>query len=199
MTNSSQVRGTFKNKYKFGETSIKVDESIKGLCNNPTIVPFNEYLAGLIDGDGCLLLNKNKYASLEITMELCDEPALNKIKQKLGGSVKLRKICRALRYRLHNKKGIIDLISRINGLIRNSKRLPQLQKICNAYNIPFIFPKSLTKNSGWFAGFFDADGTIGYSMKKGCVQLVLSVSNKNSLDLLPFKEVFGGFIRLDKN
>lgn len=86
---------------------------------------FNEYLAGLIDGDGCLLLNSKNYASLEITMDISDEHALNKIKQKLGGSVKLR----TGGYRLHHKKGMLNLISRINGLIRNSKRASQLKKL----------------------------------------------------------------------
>jgi hypothetical protein len=48
---------------------------------------WNRYLAGLIDSDGCLLVSKQGYASLEITMDIYDENALNKIKQKLGGSV----------------------------------------------------------------------------------------------------------------
>ena len=51
---------------------------------------WNEYLAGLIDGDGSLLISKEGYASLEITMDIHDEYALNKVKQKLGGSVKPR-------------------------------------------------------------------------------------------------------------
>lgn len=165
---------------------------------NQPIKSWNEYLAGLIDGDGCLLLNNKNYASLEITMSIYDEHALNKIKQKLGGSVKLRTGARAFRYRLHHKKGIINLIHRINGLIRNSKRVAQLKKLCNFYNIPFKEPKVLNQNNAWFAGFFDADGTLGYSIKNGSPKLVLSVSNKHSVDLIWFQDVFGGYIRLDK-
>ncbi len=37
----------------------------KNLSNNK----FNEWLAGLIDGDGCFLLSKKGYASLEIVMQ----------------------------------------------------------------------------------------------------------------------------------
>ena len=37
---------------------------------------FNEWLAGLIDGDGCFQLSKKGYASLEITMELRDKHCL---------------------------------------------------------------------------------------------------------------------------
>jgi ubiquinol-cytochrome c reductase cytochrome b subunit len=160
---------------------------------------WNEYLAGLIDGDGCFLLSPKNYASLEITMSIYDEHLLNTIKQKLGGSVKPRKGIRALRYRLHHKKGILELLSRVNGFIRNSKRISQLQKLCSFYNIPFqTAPALLTINSAWFAGFFDADGTLSYSMKGNMPQLVLSVSNKKSIDLEPFKQVFGGYIQFDK-
>jgi ubiquinol-cytochrome c reductase cytochrome b subunit len=159
---------------------------------------WNNYLAGLIDGDGCLLISKQGFASLEITMDISDEYTLNKIKDKLGGSVKLRSGARAFRYRLHNKAGIRDLINRINGYVRNSKRVPQLQKICELSNIPYKQADKLTLEDIWFAGFFDADGTLGFSLKKGVPQLIISASNKNKIDLEPFREIFGGVIRLDK-
>ncbi len=167
--------------------------------NNNQENSWNEYLAGLIDGDGSLLVSKEGYASLEITMDIYDEYALNKLKQKLGGSVKLRSGARAFRYRLHHKAGMINLISRINGKIRHSKRMVQLKKICELYNIQFKEPVPLTIQNGWFSGFFDADGTIGFSMKNASPQLTVSVSQKDPIDLSPFQNVFGGFIRLDKH
>lgn len=94
---------------------------------------WNEWLAGLIDGDGSLLVSKSGYGSCEITMSLQDEHALAIIKQKLGGSIKLRSGVKVLRYRLHNNKGMIDLITRINGNIRHSSRLKQLEIVCLCY------------------------------------------------------------------
>ena len=44
------------------------------------------------------------YPSCEITMALQDEHALAIIKQKLGGSLKLRSGVKAVRYRLHNEE-----------------------------------------------------------------------------------------------
>lgn len=41
---------------------------------------FKEWLAGLIDGDGCFHLSKKGYANLEITMDIRDERALSQIK-----------------------------------------------------------------------------------------------------------------------
>ena len=37
---------------------------------------WKEWVAGLIDGDGCFLLSKKGYASLEVTMDIRDEHAL---------------------------------------------------------------------------------------------------------------------------
>jgi hypothetical protein len=48
--------------------------------------PFNQWLAGLIDGDGSFLLSKKGYASLEIVMEVRDKHALYQIKERFGGS-----------------------------------------------------------------------------------------------------------------
>jgi hypothetical protein len=44
---------------------------------------FIEWLAGLIDGDGCFLLSKKGYASLEIIMDIRDQHCLYQIKKNL--------------------------------------------------------------------------------------------------------------------
>ncbi len=159
---------------------------------------WNEWLAGLIDGDGSLLVSKLGYSTCEITMSLSDEHALGIIKQKLGGSIKLRSGVKALRYRLHNDKGMRDLINRINGNIRHTSRLKQLEKVCLLLNIPIIYPENITLDNGWFSGFFDADGTITYSIKNGYPQLTVSVTNKLLIDVINFKNIFKGNIYYDK-
>ena len=114
---------------------------------------FNEWLAGIIDGDGCFLLSKKGYASLEIVTQLRDKRCLYLIKQKYGGSVKLHAGDNYLRYRLHHKAGLIGLINGVNGLIRNPIRILQLGKICEKYGIELKDPQPLTYYSGWLAGF----------------------------------------------
>ena len=159
---------------------------------------WNEWLAGVIDGDGSLLVSKLGYSSCEITMCLQDEHALGIIKQKLGGSIKLRSGVKALRYRLHNNNGMINLINRINGNIRHTSRLKQLEKVCLLLNIPIIYPDAITINNGWFSGFFDADGTITYSLKNKHPQLTISVTNKLLIDVINFKNIFNGNLYFDK-
>ena len=158
----------------------------------------NEWLAGLIDGDGSLLVSKLGHTSCEITMSSQDEHALAIIKQKLGGSIKLRSGVKALRYRLHDDKGIRDLVNRINGNIRHTSRLKQLEIVCLNLNIPIIYPKDITIDNGWFAGFFDADGTITYSIKNQNPLLTISVTNKLFIDVANYQKIFNGNIYFDK-
>ena len=173
----------------------------KGKCPTDEIKKdesWNEWLAGLIDGDGSLLLSKAGYSSCEITMSLEDQHALAIIKQKLGGSIKLRSGIKAIRYRLHNNKGMRDLIGRINGKIRHTSRINQLEKVCSNLNIKIIYPSIISKDNGWFSGFFDADGTVSYSMKNNYPQLTISATNKLLVDVIAFKNTFDGNIYFDK-
>lgn len=71
-------------------------------------------------------------------MSVQDQHALAIIKQKLAGSIKLRSGGKALRYRLHNRTGMIDLVNRINGNIRHTSRLKQLEYICLLLNISIL-------------------------------------------------------------
>ena len=161
---------------------------------------FNQWLAGLIDGDGCFLVSKAGYSSCEITVALADERMLRIVQNKLGGAIKPRSGVQAIRWRLHNRAGMIDLVNRVNGYIRHSKRLVQLSHICTVLDLQILTPDTLNKEHGWFSGFFDADGTIGYSLKGpySRPQLTLSVTNKIYTDVEPFLKCFGGQIYFDK-
>ena len=157
---------------------------------------FFEWLAGLIDGDGSFLLSKKGYASFEITMDVRDEHCLNIIKNKYGGSIKLRSNANALRYRLHHKAGLISLVNDVNGLIRNPNRIIQLNKICNHYNLIFLFPSKLISHNSLLSGIFDADGIV--TINKPNSQLSISVSQKTFQILEPLVELYGGNIYIDR-
>lgn len=51
---------------------------------------FNQWLAGVVDGDGSLQVSSIGYTSCEITMGIADEPCLRYIQDKVGGSLKMR-------------------------------------------------------------------------------------------------------------
>jgi hypothetical protein len=93
---------------------------------------------------------------------------------------------------------MIDLINRVNGNIRHTSRIKQLELICLTLGIKIEYPKPITIENGWFSGFFDADGTITYSMKNSHPQLTISVTNKLQVDVINFKHIFGGNVYFDK-
>jgi len=157
---------------------------------------FQQWLAGLIDGDGCFSLSKKGYASLEITMDVRDERALQAVKNVYGGSIKLRSGANAMRYRLHNKEGLLNLINGVNGHIRNPVRLIQLNSICFKYGITLKYPEKLTFDNGWLSGFFDADGSIAINSSNW--QLSISAGQKTSEILTPLVELFGGYVYIDR-
>jgi ubiquinol-cytochrome c reductase cytochrome b subunit len=81
-------------------------------------------------------------------MDIRDEHALHIIKNVYGGSVKLVSGAKALRYSLRHKEGFLALVNDINGEIRNSYRLIQLNKIYLKYGITLIYPEKLTYENG---------------------------------------------------
>lgn len=165
---------------------------------NKNIKKFNEYFAGVIDADGSLLISKTGYGSLEITMDIRDEKCLRYLQNHLiGAKIKNRSGVKAIRLRVHNKEGMLDIINKINGLIHYPQRKIQLKKLCDLYGIPYIEPKKLDVESSYFSGILDGDGTITMSLKKNRIlrpQLTISVTSKNKEDLIIWTKIFKGNI-----
>ena len=213
--NNSQVTNAYNSLVATSEAIRLLNRnkrSIHKLSNSDRNLNFKQWLAGLIDGDGCFTLSKQGYAGLEITMDIRDEQALQAVKNVYGGSIKLRSNANALRYRLHHKEGLLILINDVNGYIRNSNRLVQLNKICIRYDLNLIWPEKLTYDNAWLSGFFDACGDIqlhppvigpSHSEEERLVnnnpQIVISVINKDYNLLIPYKEFFGGVISIISN
>ena len=170
----------------------KLHYSIKSSCDNK----WKEWLAGLIDGQGSFYLSKAGYGSLEITMNIRDERALQIIKNVYGGSIKRVSGKNALRYSLRHKKGLTALIHHVNGNIRNSYRFIQLNKICIKYSIVMIYHSKLNYNNGWLSGFFDAHGSITLNSVNG--QIAITLTQKTSEILQPLIELYGGFVYRDR-
>ena len=158
---------------------------------------FNQWLAGVIDGDGYISLSKKGYASLEIVIETRDVNCLYIIKHKLGGSVKMIASGNAIRYRLHNLKGILDLINRINGLLLNPIRIAQLIKLCQKYNIQTLTEKPLEYNSAWLAGIIDSDGSVYINKASG--QIFITITNNQKPILEYLVPLYGGKIYYNKS
>lgn len=135
--------------------------------NTIQIIRWNLWLAGITDGDGYFYLNqKEKSVSFEITTHITDAKLLYNIQNTLGGgSVKVRANSKSMRYRVKERKIIIDVLNRINGKLYNQRRIAQFQQACALTNITPIQSSPLTHNeSAYLAGLIDSDGTITISV-----------------------------------
>lgn len=159
-------------------------------------IKFNEWLGGIIDGNGRFILTKKGRASFNLVFSIKDKSALYEIKHKYGGSIKKMSRGKCLKYILFHKKGLMNLINDINGLIRNPARLLQLNNLCVKYNIELKEPLALKYNNGWFSGLLDSDGSINIDNKSG--QLLISITQKNKYLLEPLQKLYGGRIKMLK-
>ncbi len=129
---------------------------------------WNQWFAGLIDGDGYFYINQKKEISFELTTHISDARIVYNIKNQLkAGSVKLRSGTKSIRYRVKQRAIIVDIVHRINGKLHNFTRYGQLKIVCQLLNIHLISPTTLvTKTDSYLAGLFDSDGTITISVSK---------------------------------
>lgn len=179
---------------------VGTSETIRATSFDKKETLFNQWLAGLIDGDGSLQVSKAGYTSCEITVALADERMLRIIQNKLGGAIKARSGVQAIRWRLHNRPGMIDLVNRINGYIRHNNRLVQLNQVCTKLGLQLLSPDNLHHEHGWFAGFFDTKGSVEYNIINANTspQLTVSLTSKHFMNVSYFQTIFGGSIHFDK-
>ena len=140
---------------------------------------FSHWLAGIIDGDGSLLVSRAGYSSCEITVGEKEWQILHKIKRQLGGAIAKRKGVGALRWRLHNKKGMLALVNVINGKCLLKARQEQLEKVCAVLGVNCLPPAGFSPKNGWCAGFFEAEGY--FHVNSTTLQCSVTLSQKNPL------------------
>lgn len=158
---------------------------------------FNYWLAGLIDGDGTLSINKNNVQACEITLGEENVKTLHKIKERFHGSILKRSKVKAYRWRVYKKLYVTNIVNSINGKLLTDSKYVQLVKICNKLNIEPITNNKISKDNSWFAGFFDAKG---YFSIRNNYTLTISVGQKNKEILEEIQKVFGiGHIYYDKS
>lgn len=133
---------------------------------NKTDLKWNQWFAGLIDGDGCFYISKQNQPSLEITVGCEDEHMLQKAKNRVGGVLKLRAGSNSVRLRVFQKEQLKHIIQCVNGQIRLKTRQHQFQKLCSMFNIEYFKPEPLTFDNGYIAGIFDADGSVTISVAR---------------------------------
>lgn len=134
---------------------------------------FNYYLAGLIEGDGTIIVPLSErdkkgrltYPSIQIVFGLMDLPLALMIQKELGhGSISRKKGLGAYILTINNKEGLLKIISLVNGKFKTDK-IYALDKLIEWFknkgiNNLSLYPRNITPlaNSSWLAGFIEADG-----------------------------------------
>lgn len=164
-----QYISTFTNK----QTDIK---------NTHTIIPrdiyLSSYLAGLIEGDGCIYLSKNDINTPQIIITFTnkDYPLLATLQKIFNiGNIYKIKGKNAYHYRISDKKGLEKIVNLINGYMRTPKnyQFNKLIEWLNKKNINIIkkpLDTSPLDSNAWLAGFIEGDGHFSVRLsidKKG--------------------------------
>ena len=141
---------------------------------------FSSYLAGLIEGDGTIIVPKTlrsdkgklNYPSVQIVFHLKDLPLALLIQKELGhGSLARKKGVNAYILTINNSEGLLLIVSLINGKMRTPK-IKSLWRLIDWLNLKdqnikgyaalAIEKKPLDTSSlatnPWLSGFIEADG-----------------------------------------
>jgi LAGLIDADG endonuclease len=142
--------------------------------NNNSNLNFGSYLAGLIKGDGTIIVpttersakGKINYPSIQIVFNLKDLPLTLIIQQRLGhGSLSRKKGVNAYILTINNYEGLLLVVSLINGYMRTPK-IHALWNLIDWLNLRFkdlnmvknIIDNSPLISNPWLSGFIEADG-----------------------------------------
>jgi len=145
----------------------------KKILNRDPEEKWNEWFAGVTDGDGYFCISKKeKSISYEVTVAIPDARVVYDIKNRLkAGSVHKRSNSQSVRYRVKANSVIQDIVYRLNGKLHNKTRLDQVSKVCKLLNMRFIQPTWLIEpQSAYLAGLIDSDGTFTINVGKSTAE-----------------------------
>lgn len=164
--NSNQLSYSNKSTINNSDLKFTLKETLDG-------ENFSYYLTGLIEGDGTIIVPRDKktkgrlnYPSIQIIFNLKDLPLALLIQKELGcGSLTRKKGVNAYVITINNSKGLLFLINLINGKMKTPK-LYYLYDLIDWYNIKDpnlkIEKKPLDQSSidsnPWLSGFIEGDG-----------------------------------------
>lgn len=180
-----------------GNCNTGSSETIRVASFNKKVFCFNQWLAGLIDGDGYFGVSTAKYVSCEITVHADEVQALYKIQKECGGKVHKRVGVNAYRWRIHSVVGMRNLIERVNGQILLSKRYKQMERVCEILQITVKPAPSFSQESSWLVGFFDAEGQIRINPWNKQAQLTIAQKDREILEQI--QKAWKGSIFFDKS
>ena len=161
--------------YPFIISKRNISRGPNNSSDNLSTLPFSAYLAGLIEGDGTIVVPKTlrspkgklNYPSIQIVFQLKDLPLALIIQKELGfGSISRKKGVNAYILTINSYEGLLFVISLINGNMRTPK-IYSLYELIDFYNNSKktnIEKKPLDnsplQSNAWLSGFLEAYGSF---------------------------------------
>ena len=154
------------------------------------------YLAGLIEGDGSIILRKGEKEKtspkIVFTFSKNELPMFERLLKILNTGVIYKEKTGICRYSITNADAVINIINKVNGKFRTPKiqalhkAIDNLNMWRNANIVKLPLDTSSLESNAWLAGFIDTDGhfsiklTGSYgsddSVTRGRVQCVFSLN-----------------------
>lgn len=163
---------------------------------------FEHYFAGLIDGDG----HFSKQHQCVIAFHAKDRSLAYSLKKHLGyGSVRPVKEKKAFLFIISKKEGLEKVSSLVYNKLKHPERIRQFNTRIAPYlkQNPTNTHSLIEWNTGWLAGFFDADGffyiQIIQRKRTHEIRLQMKIDQKSDILLKQIQKQFGGYLGFRKS
>lgn len=164
-------------------------ETIRQLSYNK----FDEWLAGIMDGDGNFdlrtLNGKEKLKVIRIKLHVRDVRILNRILNKLHfGRLRFDKNNKHVMYVVSTKEDMTTFCKLINGSIR--LKAESFIRACKALDLEYKEANYLLEeNTPYFAGLVDTDGSIFYNYSSNRIECNLEFKLTKYSEKIDFSKV----------
>lgn len=192
--------------------------------SNKKINHLGPYLAGLIEGDGSIIIRKGKQEKVTpaiiFTFHSNEIPLFEKIKIIIGSGNIYKEKQNICRYQITNIDAVIKVFNLVNGYFRTPKievlykAIDNLNTWRNANIIKLPLDISDISSNSWLAGFTDADGHfsiklignygLSNSNERGRVKCVFSINQneiykKTGESCIPFMTILSKYFNCNLN
>lgn len=189
------------------KNSVDISEAARPLTYQSSY--WKEWLGGVIDGGGSFWIPHNiltrsklsinitgrfinKTGNCDIRVNTHDRPILNVICQRFGGSITWRKYNTIWGLRITNVLTITNLLNTVMQHVHTTYKRTQVKNLCAFLQITLRETSPLTKENGWYSGFFDVKGNINANFED--MSLRISIIHRRKGELENFSKVFGGMV-----
>lgn len=162
---------------------------------------FKHWFIGFLEGKGSFIIDKDKNLEFRIVHKSTDASVLFFIKKKLGFGIvrKQDKVKNNHLFRVNDEKGLLKLISILNGNLFLYSKEKEFRFLIDKYNKIYRTTLVYLKNNNnppdlsnyWLSGFTDAVGSFTCTIKdkpdkSGLVKLSFTLYQKGNIDQMKY-------------